>query len=193
MPRPERPQERRSPRPLLVCLPLLILVGLGPPGCATTEIRHHLRTWSVRGLGALGSFALHEGCHFAAAYASGGSARFEADAGWFMVRAEGLSRSGYRGVAVAGNLCTGVVAEAIVDTGSHKRSDLAWGAAAFHAVNVFGHGVGQSADREFYRDMGGDDEVWQALTISHSTRIGLHLAWDSSPGAFLRRRFEPGP
>ncbi len=171
---------------------VLVLVGL-LPGCAHLDASDDLLTrWSLRGLGAMGAFALHEACHLAAGRAFGGSV----DASW---RSAGpylefsdLTTKQHRAVSIMGNTCTGLAAELIVDTGRHKKSNLAWGAAAFHAINAFGYAFSREGDAQYWEDSGGTRESWQLINAGHSSRIGAHLAWDSRLGTYLRERWRFG-
>jgi hypothetical protein len=163
------------------------------PGCAHIDQSDEFFTrWGVRGAGALASFALHELCHIAMGQAMGA----HIDASWQgtgpYLEFEGLSRKEHQTISIMGNACTGLAAELIVDTGKHKTSNLAWGAAAFHAVNAFGYAFSNEGDAKYWEDSGGTRESWQLINAGHSSRIAAHLAWDSPAGEYLRERWRFG-
>ena len=163
----------RAQRALACCL-LAVVVS----GCASRPV---LRRWGVRGLGAAGAFALHEACHVALGAALGGDVRSD---GMTLVFSN-LSAGEHQAVAIAGNVCTGLLAEILVDTGAHRKSDLAWGAAAFHAGNSFGYAFRDAGDRAHWLSYGGSDAAWQAAHVVHATRIGGQLAWEAGVGGWV--------
>lgn len=163
------------------------------PGCAHMDGSDEFFTrWSVRGAGALASFALHEACHIVVGQAMGArvDARWEGS-GPYLEFSE-LSRREHQAVSIVGNACTGLAAEWIVDTGRHKRSNFAWGAAAFHAANAFGYAFSHEGDAQYWEDSGGTREAWQIINAGHSSRIAAQLAWDSEAGQYLRKNWRFG-
>ncbi len=182
---------RRTTRKLQRVCVLIFVVLL--PGCAHMDQSDDFFTrWSVRGAGALASFALHEACHIVVGQAMGA----QVDASWQgtgpYLEFSGLSRREHQTVSIMGNACTGIAAELVVDTGKHKTSNFAWGAAAFHAVNAFGYAFSNEGDAKYWEDSGGTRESWQLINAGHSSRIAAHLAWDSSAGNYLRERWRFG-
>lgn len=147
----------------------------------------------MRGVGALGAFALHEVCHVSMGAAFGADIGASYRRGSLFLEFDGLSPKQHQAVSIAGNACTGIAAELIVDTSSHKKSNLAWGAAAFHSVNTFAYAFSRHGDAEYWRDSGGTETSWQIINATHSSRIGAQLAWDSDFGEFLKERWRPGP
>ena len=169
---------------------LLVLL----PGCTHLDRSDDfLARWAMRGAGAVGAFALHEACHVATGKAFGA----EVDGSWRgsgpYLEFSGLTPKQHQTVSIMGNACTGIAAELIVDTGRHKKSNFAWGAAAFHAFNAFGYAFSHEGDAEYWEDSGGTRESWQLINAGHATRIGAHLAWDSEPGMWLRKRWRIAP
>ncbi len=176
----------------LRALCVLTLIAL-LPGCAHMDQSDEIFTrWSVRGAGAVASFALHEVCHIVVGQAMGANVQGSWRGMGPHLEFSGLSRREHQTVSIMGNACTGIAAEWIVDTGSHKRSNFAWGAAAFHAVNAFGYAFSNHGDAEYWEDSGGSREAWQLINAGHSSRIGAHLAWDSEAGQYLRKRWRFG-
>ncbi len=147
----------------------------------------------MRGAGALGAFALHEACHLALGAALGAEIGSSMRGGSLYLEFGDLSPNEHQAVSIAGNACTGIAAELIVDTGKHRESNLAWGAAAFHAFNAFGYAFSSSGDAEYWRGAGGSRTSWQIINATHSSRIGAQLAWDSELGNYLRSRWRFGP
>ena len=145
-------------------------------GCAADTVR----TWAVRGVGAVGALAVHEACHAALTAALGGKTSLQ---GTTLI-VSGLSDGELRGVAWAGNACTGIMAETILLTGAHRKSDLAWGAAAFHAGNAMGYAFVPYGDRATWTDQGGSLGAWQGAHIGHAIWTGARLLWH-------RRLFPP--
>ncbi len=171
---------------------VLALVGL-LPGCASLDTSDDfLARWSLRGLGAIGALALHEACHVVTGRAFGGSV----DASWRgagpYLEFSDLTTKEHQAVSIMGNACTGLAAELIVDTGQHRKSNFAWGAAAFHAINAFGYAFSHEGDAQYWEDSGGTRESWQLINAGHSSRVGAHLAWDSELGIRLRERWRFG-
>lgn len=147
----------------------------------------------MRGLGALGSFALHELCHVGMGAAFGADISASYRRGSLYLEFGDMTQKQHQVVSIAGNACTGIAAEILVDTGSHKKSNLAWGAAAFHSINAFGYAFSKHGDAEYWEDSGGTQTSWQVINATHSSRIGVQLAWDSEFGEYLRERWRPGP
>jgi hypothetical protein len=171
-----------------------IALGSGLSGCASLDTSDHfVARWGMRGAGALTSFALHEACHVALGAALGGSVEASFRAGSPYLEFSDLSRNEHQAVSVAGNACTGLAAEVIVDTSAHRKSNFAWGAAAFHAINAFGYAWSNSGDANYWEKSGGSRATWQALNATHSSRIGAQLAWDSDFGNYLKERWRVGP
>jgi len=173
-------------------------------GCATGDWRHTARSWAERGGGALLAFGLHESCHLALGAAMGADISGEMHWNGPHLLFGNLSDAEHRAVAVAGNACTALAAEVVVDTGLHRKSDVAWGMAAFHSVNAFGYAFSSHGDSEHWRDFGGSSTAWQAMNATHASRIGAHLAWDAGLGTRVMRWWrgpeaelpvpgEPGP
>ncbi len=104
-----------------------------------------------------------------------------------------ISPNEHLAVALAGNACTGIAAEVIVDTGKHKKSNLGWGMAAFHSINAFGLAFSNHGDAEHWKGFGGSTTSWQVINATHSSRIGAQLAWDSELGDYLKSRWRIGP
>jgi hypothetical protein len=166
----------------------------GLTGCASLDTSNSfVARWGMRGAGALGSFVLHEACHLAVGAALGADVNASFRGSSLYLEFSDLSANEHRAVAIVGNACTGLAAEVIVDTGSHRNSHFAWGAAAFHAVNSFGYAWSASGDSEYWKSSGGSRTTWQAMNATHSTRIGAQLAWDSDFGDYLKRRWRIGP
>jgi hypothetical protein len=167
---------------------LLLFVG---SGCASDQsFRARAKRWGVRGVGAVTSFALHEACHVAMGAALGGdvSARWD---GGLVLGFSNLSPARHQAVAFAGSMCTGIAAELIVDFGWHEKSDVAWGMAAFHAVNSFGYAFSSGGDSQHWRESGGSTASWTSINALHGTRIGGQLAWDAGVGNWVVRFFQP--
>ena len=135
----------------------------------------------MRGAGALGSFVLHEACHLAVGAAFGADVGASFRGSSLYLEFGDLSQNEHQTVSI------------IVDTGAHRKSNLAWGAAAFHAINVFGYAWSPSGDAEYWEKSGGSKASWQAINATHSTRIGAQLAWDSRFGDYLKERWRMGP
>lgn len=171
---------------LLACVVLL-------PGCKHMDgSDEFLSRWTMRGVGAVASFALHEVCHIVAGQAMGANVDVSWEGMGPYLEFSELSRREHQTVSIIGNACTGAAAELIVDTGKHKTSNFAWGAAAFHAVNAFGYAFSHEGDAEYWEDSGGTRESWQLINAGHSSRIAAHLAWDSPAGIYLRERWRFG-
>jgi len=147
----------------------------------------------MRGAGALGAFALHEICHVSLGAAFGADIEASFRRGNLFLEFDDISQKEHQAVSIAGNACTGIAAEIIVDTGKHKKSNLAWGAAAFHSVNAFSYAFSEHGDAEYWQDSGGTQQSWQIINATHSSRIGAQLAWDSELGDYLKERWRPGP
>ena len=166
----------------------------GLTGCASLDTSDSFVTrWNMRGAGALGSFVLHEACHLAVGAAFGADVGASFRGSSLYLEFGDLSQNEHQTVSIIGNVCTGIAAEVIVDTGAHRKSNLAWGAAAFHAINVFGYAWSPSGDAEYWEKSGGSKASWQAINATHSTRIGAQLAWDSRFGDYLKERWRMGP
>jgi hypothetical protein len=164
------------------------------PGCANLDTSNSfVARWSMRSAGALASFALHEACHLALGAALGADVDASFRGSSLYLEFGNLSSNEDQAVAIMGNMCTGIVAELIVDTGKHRKSNLAWGAAAFHAINTFGYAWSPGGDAEYWESSGGSRASWQAINASHSAQIGARLAWDSDFGEYLKRRWRIGP
>ena len=163
---------------------------MGMTGCANLGgTGAFVRQWGVRGIGAVGAFALHEACHLAVGAALGADISAEFRENTLYLEFADLSPKEHQAVAIVGNACTGIAAEIIVDTGAHKKSDLAWGMAAFHSINVFGYAFSNSGDAEHWSGSGGSETTWKALNAIHASRIGTQLAYDSKYGQYLRQRW----
>lgn len=147
----------------------------------------------MRGAGALGAFALHEICHASVGAAFGADIEASFRRGNLFLEFGDISQKEHQIVSIAGNACTGIAAEIIVDTGKHKKSNFAWGAAAFHSVNAFSYAFSKHGDAEYWQDSGGTGQSWQVINATHSSRIGVQLAWDSKLGDSLKERWRPGP
>jgi hypothetical protein len=183
---------RAQRRAILCCLIALLL--LGSSGCAANEgYSAKIRRWSVRGIGAVGALALHEACHAALGAALGADISAQWEGAGLNLGFANLSPGGHKAVAIIGNVCTGLLAEILVDTGQHKRSDLAWGAAAFHAGNAFGYSFAPYGDRAHWTGSGGSDAAWQSVHVLHASRIGAQLAWDAGVGSYVIRMFQGPP
>jgi hypothetical protein len=150
-------------------------------GCATSGQRPGIdyRGWAMRSLGGLAGYALHEACHLALGAIFGANIRSRWGSRGLVLGFDDLSDSEHRAVAFVGNACTGLAAEIIVDTGSHKRSDFLQGVAAFHAINVFGYAFSKHGDSEYFRNHGGSSTVWKTVNAAHASRIGAQLVWDA--------------
>ena len=147
----------------------------------------------MRGIGALGAFALHEVCHVSVGAAFGADIEASYRRGSLFLEFGDLTQNQHQAVSSAGNACTGIAAELIVDTRTHKKSNLAWGAAVFHSINAFGYAFSKHGDAEYWQDSGGTQTSWQVINATHSSRIGAQLAWDSELGDYLKARWRPGP
>ncbi len=177
---------RRS-RPALSCA-LIVLLSLASLACATSgPWQTRAKRWGVRGLGAVLALGLHEVCHVALGAALGA----DINAGWrgagLHLQFSNLSTAEDRSVAMIGNACTGLAAEIIVDTRLHKRSQLAWGAAAFHAMNAVGYSFADTGDASYWSDEGGSKATWAALNATHGSRIAGQLAWEAGIGNYVIR------
>ncbi len=168
----------------LLFLPLLLSLST-PAKADWIDVRDF--TWKVTKIfiGAAGSFALHEACHLAVGKALGAkiSTRNPKSFGFASTLVfGGLSDNEDQVVAISGNACTGILAEIIVRTRAYKKSDLAWGAAAFHTFNAFAYAGSTRGDAKYWVHNGGRRDSWQILLYSHSSRVGLALAVDSKWG-----------
>lgn len=143
-------------------------------GCAADTVR----TWAVRSVGAVGALAVHEACHVALTAALGGETRLSG----VTLLSSGLSPGELQGVAWAGNVCTGVLAETLLRTGAHRRSDLAWGAVAFHAGNAFAYAFVPYGDRAMWLGQGGSSGAWTGVHVGHAVWTGARLWGVSAPG-----------
>ncbi|MBW2389140.1 MAG: hypothetical protein JRG89_11970 [Deltaproteobacteria bacterium] len=171
-----------------------IVLACGLPGCASLDASDSfVARWGMRGAGALGAFALHEVCHLAAGAAFGADIEASVRRSALHLEFSDISSNEHQVVALAGNACTGIAAEIIVDTGKHKKSNLGWGAAAFHSINVFGYAFSKQGDAEHWEGSGGSTTSWQVINATHSSRIGAQLAWDSEIGDYLKSRWRIGP
>lgn len=157
----------------LKTLGAIIALALSLSGCAADT----MRTWAVRGVGAVGALAVHEACHVALTAALGGETSLQ---GTTLI-VSGLSAGELQGVAWAGNACTGVLAETLLLTGAHRKSDLAWGAVAFHAGNSLGYAFVPYGDREMWRGQGGSLGSWQGAHVGHAVWTGTRLLWPERP------------
>jgi hypothetical protein len=164
-----------------------LVVMVSAQGCATRDWRHTARSWAERGVGTVVAFGLHESCHLALGAALGADISSEMHWNGPHLLFGNLSDSEHRAVAVAGNTCTALAAEVVVDTGLHRKSDIAWGMAAFHSVNAMGYAFAGHGDSQHWRDFGGSGAAWQAMHATHATRIGAHLAWDAGLGTRVMR------
>ena len=158
--------------PPVIRLALTLALALALSGCAADTVR----TWTVRGIGAVGALAVHEACHVALTAALGGETSLHG--GTLVI--SGLSKGELRGVAWAGNACTGILAETILLTGAHRRSNLAWGATAFHAGNSLGYAFAPYGDRAMWTGQGGSLGAWQGAHIGHAILTGARLLWPRS-------------
>ncbi len=166
----------------------------GLSGCANLDASESfVARWGMRGVGALGAFALHEVCHVAMGAAFGADIKASIRQDSLYLEFSDLSPNENQAVAIAGNACTGIAAELIVDTGKHRNSNLAWGAAAFHSINAFGYAFSTHGDAEYWKGSGGSRTSWQVINATHSSRIGGQLAWDSEFGDYLKSRWRLGP
>jgi len=153
---------------------LVIITALSLLSCT------HVQKWGKRGAGALGAFVLHEACHLAVGTALGNKPPKIKGYGdgitprmiWYDVGDRDA-----RMIAFAGNACTGILAEILMDTGATRKSDLAWGAAAFHGVNAIGYSVTTTGDAEWFQDSGGSGDVWFWVNSLHGTRTIAQLLW----------------
>ena len=141
----------------------------------------------------MGAFALHEVCHLAVGAAFGARVDASFRHNSLFLEFSDLTSNQHQTVAIAGNVCTGIAAEVIVDTGSHRISNLAWGAATFHSINAFGYAFANDGDAEHWQESGGSTTSWQVINATHSSRIGAQLAWDSEIGDYLKNRWQMGP
>ena len=153
----------------MIRLALTVALALTLSGCAADTVR----TWAVRGIGAVGALAVHEACHVALTAALGGETILRGTT----LRMSGLSAGELQGVAWAGNACTGILAETILLTGAHRRSNLAWGAVAFHAGNAMGYAFVPYGDRAMWLGQGGSNAAWQGAHIGHAAWTGARLLW----------------
>jgi hypothetical protein len=170
------------------------MLAFGLSGCASLDTSDSFLTrWGMRGVGAIGAFALHEACHLAAGAALGADIDASYRNTGMHLQFSNVSPNEHQAIAIAGNACTGIAAEIIVDTGTHKTSNFGWGAAAFHSINVFGYAFSSHGDAEHWEDNGGTTQSWQAINATHSSRIGAQLAWDSEFGDYLKSRWRIGP
>ena len=159
---------------LTLALTVAPALALSLSGCAADTVR----SWALRGVGAVGALAVHEACHVALTAALGGETSLR---GTTLV-ISGLSAGELQGVAWAGNACTGVLAEAILFTGAHRKSDLAWGATAFHAGNAFAYAFVPHGDRAMWLGQGGSDAAWKGAHIGHAAWTGARLLEPWRPG-----------
>lgn len=183
---------RRHIRAAQIGIGFVLACGLS--GCASLDASDSfVARWGMRGAGALGAFALHEVCHLAMGAAFGADIEASVRRSALHLEFSDISSKQHQVVALAGNACTGIAAEIIVDTGKHKRSNLGWGAAAFHSINVFGYAFSNQGDAEHWEGSGGSTTSWQVINATHSSRIGAQLAWDSEIGDYLKSRWRMGP
>jgi hypothetical protein len=171
-----------------------MVLALLQVGCATNDgWKLKAKRWGKRGVGALGSYVLHEACHLAVGAAFGADIRADFNGRGLNLTFSDISNTGHRVVAVAGNVCTGVAAELILYKGWHEMSDVAWGMAAFHASNSFGYAFANDGDASHWTDAGGSKAVWQSVHAIHGARVGAHLAWDAGLGDYVLRRWGSPP
>lgn len=164
------------------------------PGCANLDTsKSFAAKWTMRGAGAMGAFVLHEVCHIAVGAAFGAKIDASFRHSNLYLEFGGLSPNQHQAVSIAGNACTGIAAELIVDTRAHKKSNAAWGAAAYHSVNAFGYAFSKHGDADYWKTSGGTTTSWQVINATHSSRIGAQLAWDSELGDYLKERWQMGP
>ena len=150
-------------------LALTVALSLTLSGCAADT----MRSWAVRSVGAVGALAVHEACHVALTAALGGETSLH---GTTLIMS-GLSAGELKGVAWAGNACTAILAETLLLTGAHRKSDLAWGAVAFHAGNSLGYAFAPYGDRAMWTGEGGSLGAWQGAHIGHAIWTGARLLW----------------
>ncbi len=156
-------------------LVLIALALLAPPASAGfRDVGRFLYGTTLKATGAALSFTLHEACHFATTAAFGGKARFREGS----VYAWGTSKRGHRASAIAGGVCTGILAELIIAKRWHKKSHVAWGALAFHTGNVIGYGTVNYGDAGNWVDLGGKRSTWRAVHYFHGSRTAYVLARD---------------
>lgn len=152
-------------------------------GCATSRSSPDFtRRWALRGLGGLSGFALHEVCHLALGAILGSEIGVSWKGAGINLSFGDISGSQHRAVAFIGNACTGLVAEIVVDTGSHKQSHFLQGLAGFHAINTFGYAFSDHGDAEHFTNSGGKQSTWIAVNAVHSSRIATQLGWDQWRG-----------
>ena len=145
-------------------LGIAIAVSCSLSGCASIDASDSfVARWGMRGAGAIGAFVLHEVCHLAVGAAFGADVNAGFRSGSLHLEFSGLSANEHQAVALAGNVCTGIAAEVIVDTGKHKKSNLGWGAAAFHSINTFGYAFSRHGDAEYWEGNGGSTTSWETL------------------------------
>lgn len=171
----------------------IALLGL-MPGCANLDKSNSFAAkWTMRGAGAMGAFVLHEVCHIAVGAAFGAKIDASIRRNNLYLEFGDLSPNQHQAVSIAGNACTGIAAELIVDTRAHKKSNAAWGVAAYHSVNAFSYAFSKHGDADYWKSSGGTATSWQVINATHSSRIGAQLAWDSEFGDYLKERWQIGP
>ena len=170
-------------------LAVVLLIALSVPVQAQARDRSSLRralrasgTIVLRASGFALGLALHEACHIGAGKAMGARVRLGDPSGIYQIPTllfGGLSEREDRIVAAAGNGCTAIAAEAIVRSRLHRRSNIAWGLALFHAWNAAGYAFAENGDAEYWEHNGGSVRGWQLAHTLHAARIGNALATDA--------------
>ncbi len=140
-------------------------------------------------LGVVGAFVVHEGCHFGTVAAFGGKTRVGSwDGMGPTLWTRGMSDRGHRATAIAGNVCTGILAELIIANGWHRKSRLAWGAVAFHSFNAVAYGASDVGDARHWRGSGGSEATWSGVHYGHAARTTYVLGRDWDTNFMLGRK-----
>ena len=171
---------------------ILSFASLALTGCATSGLSPGFaQRWSLRSLGGLAGFALHEVCHLGLGAILGSKMGVGWEGAGLNVSFGDISDSQHRAVAFIGNACTGLAAEVVVNTGTHKRSHFYQGLAGFHAINTFGYAFSSHGDAEHFADSGGSQSTWIAVNALHGSRIATQLGWDQWQGRRKPPMFAP--
>ena len=168
----------RIPHGLALAAALLIAF---PSPARSDRALEMIRMVALRGIGVVAGLGIHEGCHLATGKAMGArfSTRPNPNGPLPVLIFSGLEDRQDRVVAVAGNGCTAIAAELIVATGLHRKSDLLWGIALFHAWNAHAYAFVEGGDATYWSSNGGNVRTWQTLHTLHAARIGNALARDA--------------
>ncbi len=144
---------------------------------AQADWKDTTKRWGLRAVGVVASFAVHEACHLAMGAALGARISTQNDPNGLMpvLIFKGLNKRGNRAVAMSGMACTMGVSELFIRKRWHTK-DVGWGFVAGHAVNSAGYAFSNDGDALYFRESGGNTNLWKSALSLHAVRSGVALA-----------------